>query len=228
MLTRPVFAATLCLLFAASAWGQPPLPGGANVPPVSATPATGYLQFGLVGLVRPQGTPYPRVHPTVHGISPGALVSGGVWVSQNVAFEVEAWLERTLTTPMTLGAAFGSFTATQFVGELRDMSLSANIRMRPSAAYPVELQLGGGLAVSRYADGPSAVQEANLRHPVVGVGVSIPLRTRSRIAVVPAAGYRLVNRPGFLTGPGPVQFLGASKHGFYAGVTARAQFRRTP
>ena len=148
MWDRAVSTAMLCLLAATPALCQETLPPSIDRPAEDALLPKAYVQVGLVASVHPEGTPYPRVYPTVHGISPGAMLSGGVRVSPTVALEVEAILERALITPLFLS---GSFTGSAFDGEVRDVLFGANLRWKPSRKYRLECQVGGGVAVSRYS-----------------------------------------------------------------------------
>lgn len=193
------------------AWGQVGQPPSADQP---AENSKGYLQAGLLVALHPEGIPYPRISPTVHGAAPGAIVGGGIRLSPALALEVETVLRRSLVTPLVL---VGSFTNSTFDGAVRDLVFGANLRLRPNRSQ-LELHVGGGVAVSRYSGLAPPIQEVTRKQRTLGAGIATAWRVGAKTAVVPMVGYEWIDRPNELSSVAP---LGVSSHAFRIGVMIR-------
>ena len=57
-----------------------------------------YIQAGVAVAIHPEGLPYLHTDLAVHGVAPGAVLTGGVRLGPTVAVELEADVERSTTT----------------------------------------------------------------------------------------------------------------------------------
>jgi hypothetical protein len=192
------------------AWGQVGQPASADQPTDNSK---GYFQAGLLVALHPEGTPYPRISPTVHGAVPGALIGGGIRLSPALALEVETVLRRSLVTPLVL---LGFSSNRNFDGAVRDLVVGANLRLRPSRH--LELHVGGGVAVSRYSGLAPPIQEVTRKQGTLSAGIAKSWRVGAKTAVVPMASYEWIDRPDELSS---VATLGVSSHAFRIGVMLR-------
>ena len=212
---RRIFPTVVLWLLAAAtpAWCQSPA-SGTNLPGQDSSLPKAYVQAGLLASLHPEGTPIPRISPTVHGVAPGAVVAGGVRLSRAVALEIETVFERTLTTPLVF---IGSSSSSAFEGAVRDVLFGANLRLRPGRNR-LEFQVGGGVAVSRYSNPlrPPALHITR-RQGQLGAGVAVAWRLGAAMTLAPTAVYRWVNRPD----PASFEGLGTSRHSVHIGVVVR-------
>lgn len=188
-----------------------------------------YLQAGVELAVYPEGPGYLRVDSAVDGVAPGVVLAGGVRLAPSVAFELEASLDRAITTPLR----YAYQVSVNFDGELRDSALHANLRWNPGRKYHFEMFVGGGLARSRYAQrsaivtdrfgvrSTSADNETTFLQPGAAGGVSVPIHIGDVLAIIPTASYRWVRRPGEVA----AAELGASRHVWRVGVAVRRHTR---
>ena len=224
-----VISAVLALLGTSSvAWGQStgasrpasPLEADVLIPKV-------YLQIGGEMAIHPTVPDELRIYPNVRGASPAGVLTVGRGLSPSLGLEVEAMLERPWSTP----ARIESSRPVTFNGEVWDSSVGANLRWHPGRKYRVELVVGGGVARSRYAKRAQIVgdtltcgravrledTEVVAHQAIVEGGLACPPPIGSRVAVVPALGYRWVNRPVLSDAGGHA----VSRHALRIGVTLR-------
>jgi hypothetical protein len=190
-----------------------------------------YIQVGLAVAGHREGQPYLRAYPAVHGIAPVGVLTGGVRLMPDVAVELEASLERSIATPLQYKYQY----LTTFTGELRDSLLDLNLRWNPGRKYHLEMVVGGGLALSRYAQrsqletdlifgGPSRTPpdaEVTYRQATLGGGLSVPIRIGATAAIVPSVSYHWIRRPGY----SDAAILGASRHVYRVELAVRRHAR---
>ena len=210
--TRTVLALWL-FVATTPAWGQVVPPSSADTP---AENAKAYFQAGLLVALHPEGPPYPRIVPTVHGAAPGAIVGGGIRLSPALALEVETVLRRTLVTPLVL---LGSSSTSTFEGAVRDLVVGANLRVRPNRSQ-LELHVGSGVAVSEYSSRSRRIglEEVTRTRLTLGAGMAKMWRVGTKAAVVPMVSYEWIDRADEIPS---VASLGVSSHAFRICVMIR-------
>ncbi len=203
------------LAAAIPAWCQPAQPSSTAEPVADSSLPRAYVQAGVVASWLPEGTPSTRLPYTVHGLVPGGVFGGGVRLSRAVALEVETILTRRHTSELVF---LGFSSNSSFDGGVRDRMFGANFRLKP-ARNRLEVQIGGGVAVSRYSnDLRRPEQDVTRNQGMVGVGLATAWRVGKATAVVPSVVYRWVNRPFEPSGPATG---GTSRHNVQVAVIVR-------
>jgi hypothetical protein len=191
----------------------------------ASEPVRGYVQAGVMATAQPPGTPNHRVVPAISGSTIGLAAAGGVWLSRTVAVEGEFLGGRPVSTPQRFSYTWRE----DFIGESRDLIVGANVRWRPAGGV-VELFGGGGIAISTVAE--RSIVETRMFPPrtatlpdqvdtavngTLNGGVALAVRAGSRIEVVPAFTFRVVQRPG----TGLADYLGVGGFAYQFGATVR-------
>jgi hypothetical protein len=209
-------------------------PGEPQPPPrrtssVATVAPKGYLQAGLMATEQPAGTPNHRVRPAINGATVGVAAAAGFFVTPTLAVEGEVVGGRAISTPQR----FSYNWREDYIGQSRDVFLSANVRWRPAARRPLELVGGGGVAISTFANRSIVVTDLfavaprppttepdeveTSRQFSVNGGVAAPLPVGRRLEVVPAFRLRWVGR----SRSGLGDYAGVGRYAYQFGATVR-------
>jgi hypothetical protein len=175
-----------------------------------------YIQGGVLGIVQPAGVANHRVSPAIGGHTLGVAVATGAFVTPRLAVEGEWVLARTISTPQR----FSYFWTDDYIGQSRDLLVSASLRWRPYLNRRLELIGGGGLAINTYAErsivhtdpftGKSTApdQSDTSLHLTLGGGLATEVPISRTTALVPSFSLRWVRRgdAGAYAGVGSIVF----------------------
>lgn len=223
----PALALGLQLALAGVCTAQAPAAG----PAPAAAPAPVYLQVGPVLATHSEGEQDFRTSPALSGISVGGALSIGGWVSPVVALEAEAVVNGKLSDALQFSYGTGS---TAYTAESRDILLGANLRLRPRPGARVELVVGGGLALTRFAQRDSVTTsafppivssrsrdvETSDWSPTFGAAVAGALPLSPRLDLVPSVGVRWIRREEFETN---AWVFGLGRYSVTVGVALRVK-----